>query len=36
MSATAQEYPYATFLNVLFPLLQRVDVPQLVAACSDR
>ena len=31
-----QEYSYATFLNVLFPPLQRVDVPSLVAACSDR
>ena len=30
------EYSYATFLNVLFPPLQRVDVPSLVAACSDR
>ena len=35
MSA-AREYPYATFLNVLFPPLQRVDVPSLVKACSDR
>ena len=31
-----QEYSYATFLNVLFPPLQLVDVPSLVAACSDR
>jgi mannose-6-phosphate isomerase-like protein (cupin superfamily) len=29
-----QEYPYATFLNVLFPPLRLVDVPSLVAACS--
>ena len=35
MSAT-QEYSYATFLNVLFPSLQLIDVPSLVAACSDR
>jgi dTDP-4-dehydrorhamnose 3,5-epimerase-like enzyme len=35
MSAT-QEYSYATLLNVLFPSLQVVDVPSLVAACSDR
>ncbi len=35
MSAT-QEYSYSTFLNVLFPSLQVVDVPSLVAACSDR
>src|ERR1700680_5260710 len=30
-----QEYPYATFLNVLFPPLRLVDVPSLVAACTD-
>src|SRR5678815_5666026 len=35
MSA-AREYPYATFLNILFPPLQLVDVPSLVDACSDR
>ena len=35
MSA-AQEYSYATFLNVLFSSLQLVDVPSLVAACPDR
>jgi hypothetical protein len=35
MSAT-QEYPYATFLNVLFPPLELVDVPSLVEGCSDR
>jgi mannose-6-phosphate isomerase-like protein (cupin superfamily) len=29
-----REYPYATFLNVLFPPLRLVDVPSLVAACS--
>lgn len=31
-----QEHPYATLLNVLFPPLQLVDVPALVAACSER
>ena len=36
MSSAMQQYPYATFLNVLFPQLQLVDVPSLVAACSDR
>ena len=36
MDATTQEYPYATFLNVLYPSLQLVDVPALVAACSGR
>jgi mannose-6-phosphate isomerase-like protein (cupin superfamily) len=35
MSTSAQEYPYATFLNVLFPPLRLVDVPSLVAARSD-
>ncbi len=36
MSAAPQQHPYATFLNVLFPSLQVVDVPSLAAACSDR
>ena len=36
MSATAPAHPYATFLNVLIPPLQLVDVPALVAACTDR
>jgi hypothetical protein len=36
MSAAGQEYPYATFLNVLFPPLELVDVPSLVEARSDR
>ncbi len=36
MNAAVQEHPYATFLNVLYPSLQLVDVPSLVAACSDR
>ncbi len=31
-----QDYPYATFLNVLHPALSLVDVPKLVAACTDR
>jgi mannose-6-phosphate isomerase-like protein (cupin superfamily) len=29
-------YPYATHLNVHYPPLQVVDVPALVAACTDR
>src|SRR5262245_28430070 len=29
-------YPYATHLNILFPALEVVDVPKLVAACTDR
>jgi dTDP-4-dehydrorhamnose 3,5-epimerase-like enzyme len=28
------EYPYATYLNVLYPSLEVVDVPALVAACT--
>jgi mannose-6-phosphate isomerase-like protein (cupin superfamily) len=32
----SQEYPYATFLNVLYPSLSLVDVPSLVAASPDR
>ena len=35
MSET-QEYPYATFLNVLYPSLSLVDVPSLVESCTDR
>jgi mannose-6-phosphate isomerase-like protein (cupin superfamily) len=31
-----QDYPYATFLNILHPPLSIVDVPALVAACTDR
>src|SRR6185295_6876045 len=31
-----QKYPYATHLNVQFRQLELVDVPQLVAACTDR
>ncbi len=30
------DYPYATFLNILHPSLSVVDVPALVAACTDR
>jgi hypothetical protein len=30
------EGPYATHLNVLYPPLALVDVPALVAACTDR
>ena len=29
-------YPYATHLNVLYPPLEVVDVPALVAACTDK
>jgi mannose-6-phosphate isomerase-like protein (cupin superfamily) len=30
------EYPYVTHLNVHYPPLEVVDVPALVAACTDR
>ncbi len=29
-------YSYATHLNVLFPALSRVGVPELVEACTDQ
>src|SRR5262245_36623355 len=35
-SDAPKEYPYATHLNVLYPALQIVNVPELVAACKDR
>ena len=31
-----QKYPYATHLNVHFEQMELVDVPSLVAACTDR
>jgi hypothetical protein len=31
----SQEYPYATFLNVLYPSLSLVDIPSLAAAISN-
>ena len=33
---TENEYPYATHLNVYYEPLQLIDVPALVAACTDR
>jgi mannose-6-phosphate isomerase-like protein (cupin superfamily) len=35
MEAT-QAYAYATHLDIRFPALELIDVPQLVAACRDR
>jgi mannose-6-phosphate isomerase-like protein (cupin superfamily) len=32
----ASSFPYATHLNVLVPQLEKVDVPALVAAVTDR
>ena len=31
-----QDYPYATHLDIRYASLERVDVPALVAACTDR
>lgn len=36
MSTTAQDYAYATHLDIKFDQLSLVDVPSLVAACKDR
>lgn len=33
---TPESYPYATYLDIKFPALSTVDVPKLVAACTDR
>jgi mannose-6-phosphate isomerase-like protein (cupin superfamily) len=33
--ADPRSYPYKTYLNVLYPPLQVVDVPALVEACTD-
>jgi dTDP-4-dehydrorhamnose 3,5-epimerase-like enzyme len=32
----AQDYPYATHLDIRYAPLELVDVPALVAACTDR
>ena len=31
-----QAHPYATFLDIRYPPLDLVDVPALVAACTNR
>jgi mannose-6-phosphate isomerase-like protein (cupin superfamily) len=36
MTETQKSYPYATHLNVFYNQLEVVDVPALVAACTDR
>lgn len=36
MADTQKGYPYATYLNVYYGPLELVNVPALVAACSDR
>jgi hypothetical protein len=32
----AQAFPYATHLDIRYPALALVDVPELIAACKDR
>ena len=34
--AETQSYPYATYLDIRYPALALVDVPDLVASCNDR
>ena len=36
MMDTEQDYPYTTHLNVLYEPLEVVDVPSIVASCTDR
>src|SRR5579872_7176340 len=36
MSTEVQQFPYATHLNLRYSPLELVDVPSLVAACTDR
>ena len=36
MAETEKSYPYVTHLNVFYKPLELVDVPALVAACTDR
>jgi hypothetical protein len=33
---SAPDFPYTTHLNVLYKALEIVDVPNLVAACTDK
>ena len=34
--SSPKDYPYATHLDLKFPVLSIVDVPALVSACTDR
>ena len=36
MADEQDNYPYATHLNVYYPALELIDVPALVASCTDR
>ena len=31
-----QDYPYVTKLDILYPHLEVVDIPQIVASCKDK
>jgi mannose-6-phosphate isomerase-like protein (cupin superfamily) len=31
-----QDYPYVTRLDILYPHLERIDVPGIVASCTDK
>lgn len=35
-AAKKQTHPYATYLDIRYPPLDRIDVPALVEACTDR
>ena len=35
-NSNAESYPYATYLDIKFPALSKVDVPALVHACTER
>ena len=36
MADEQNSYPYATHLNVYYPPLELIDIPALVASCTDR
>ena len=36
MTKEQEDYPYAVHLNEYYSALERIDVPSLVAACTDR
>jgi mannose-6-phosphate isomerase-like protein (cupin superfamily) len=36
MASASEKFPYTTHLNVLYGPLELVDIPALVAACTDR
>jgi hypothetical protein len=36
MMDQTESYPYATHLDIRYPPLERVDIPGLIASCTDR